>query len=285
MRAVGRAFTLLELLVVLAALSLLVGLMLPAVCKVRHAAAHVKCMNNLKQIGLAVHTYRDSKETFPPGTISGTALPPDQRFSYLLVLLPYTEAQKKYSQLTPTERWDSPANAAVMADFLALLYQCPDWTTYRWRPTPDRSDPQRGHLAHTNYVGVAGLGADAATLPDDDRRAGILGYDRRLKVEQVKDGLANTLLILETARDVGPWLRGGPSTVRGVDPTDSPAVGDGRPFGGMHLADGRFSSKTPGGGHALLADGSTRKLSDGMDAGILGKLATTAGGEDVPAGW
>lgn len=285
MRAVGRAFTLMELLVVLATIAILVGLLLPAVCKVRHAAAHATCLNNLKQIGLAIHSYRDATGAFPPGTVRGTTLPPDQRFGLLLVVLPYTESQNVSSRLALTEPWDSPGNAAVVAGYLALLYQCPDWTGHRWRPSPGQPQPQTGHLAHTNYVGVAGLGAGAAGLPDDDPRAGIFGYDRRRKAEQVKDGLANTLLILETARDVGPWLRGGPSTVRGVDPADAPPVGDGRPFGGMHLSDGRLSSKTPRGGHAVMADGSTRRLSDGVSADVLGGLATAAGGEEVPADW
>jgi prepilin-type N-terminal cleavage/methylation domain-containing protein len=285
MRSVRRAFTLMELLVVLATIAILIGLLLPAVCKVRHTAAHAKCQNNLKQIGLAIHSYRDSNNTFPPGTVPGTTLPPDQRFSILVVVLPYTESQKMYSQLVLTESWDSPANVAVVANSSSQLYQCPDWTSYRWRPSPTQPEPQRGHLAHTNYVGVAGVGADAAALPDNDRRIGIFGYDRKLKVEEVKDGLGNTLLLLETARDVGPWLRGGPATVRGVDPADAPPVGDGRPFGGMHLSDGRFSSKTPHGGHAVMADGSVRTLSDGIASNVFGKLATAAGGEEVPADW
>jgi prepilin-type N-terminal cleavage/methylation domain-containing protein len=284
MRAVGRAFTLMELLVVLAVIAILVGLLLPAVCKVRHTAAHAKCQNNLKQIGLAIQGYRDSTNAFPPGNVPGTTLPPDQRFSFYWVILPYYEATPT-PKLDPTKAWDDPGNVAAFGTMPRWPFQCPDWTEHRWRPSPGRPDPATGHLAHTNYVGVAGLGADAATLPDDHPRAGIFGYDRRLKTEQVKDGLSNTLLLLETGRDVGPWLRGGAATVRGVDPSDAPPVGDGRPFGGAHLSDGSSGSKTPRGGHAVLADGSVRKLSDGLDAGVLGRLATAAGGEEVPADW
>ena len=278
MRTVRRAFTLAELIVVIAVIALLVGLLLPAVCKVRHAAAHARCANNLKQLALAAHTYRDQHDAFPPGTMPGTTLPPDQRLGLFIVLLPYTEAQQVYARLAPAEPWDAPANAAAVAGYAPLLYHCPDWPG----PQPSAS---AGPPAHTNYVGVAGLGADAATLPDTDPRIGVLGYDRRLKPGQVKDGLANTLLLLETGRDVGPWVRGGPATVRGVDPSDAPPVGAGRPFGGTHVSDGRFRTKGPHGGHAALADGSVRKLSDGMDAAVLGKLATAAGGEDVPAEW
>jgi hypothetical protein len=223
---------------------------------------------------------------FPPGTAQGTSLPPDQRLGFLLLILPYLESTPVYSQMALAEPWDSPTNTRVLAAWTGgRINQCPDWTTHRWRPSGSQLDPTRGHLAHTNYVGVAGVGADAAGISDDDPRAGIFGHDRKRKVEDVKDGLANTLLLLETARDVGPWPRGGSSTVRGVDTSDAPPVGDGRPFGGMHFSDSRFSSKTPRGGHAVLADGSVRKLSDGTAADVLGKLATAAGGEEVPAGW
>lgn len=281
-----RAFTLIELLAVIAVIAVLVGLLLPAVCKVRKAAARAKCANNMKQLGIAAHTYRDATGHFPPGTVEGTALPPDYRLSVYVVLLPYTEAQQVYAKLALTHDWNAPANVEALKDCAGTLYRCPEFAEEQWKPADGEPTQMTGHLAIGNYIGVAGVGTDAPVLHADDSRVGIFGYDRKLKHDGLTDGASSTAMLLESGSDVQPWVRGGPGTVRGIDPADAPHTGFRRPFGGTHAVDTySFRRKLPSGSNVLLADASVRYTADTVDPAVVRALATVAGKEPVPADW
>jgi Protein of unknown function (DUF1559) len=135
----------------------------------------------------------------------------------------------------------------------------------------NREDSAGFGLSH--YVGVAGVGADAARLPKDDPAAGFFGYDRAIKRSDIKDGDSTTLAAIETTRDNGPWAAGGPATVRGLEPNRLPYVGRDAQFGSLHR----------GTTVALFADGSVRYVHNSIDPRIFEALATIAGGEEVGA--
>ena len=121
------------------------------------------------------------------------------------------------------------------------------------------------------YVGIAGWARTPRNSccrrsPNAPARAGAFRYDAATPFDRIGDGLSQTLLVGETANDLGPWLRGGPSTVRGVDDAK-----DAKPFIGTG---GQFGGYFPNGANFAMCDGSVRILTPRISPDVLLRLAT-----------
>jgi prepilin-type processing-associated H-X9-DG protein len=235
------------------------GLTVVAVARVREAAARMGCTNNLKQIGMSVRGYGDSYDKLPAAAMPNPDLRPEQRLSWIVTITPYVEASNLYSRMDKAKGWEAEENR--FAALMRLRYlQCPSFSQGALVST----------LAPTDYVGVAGLGVDAAALPKGDPRAGLFGYDREVTVKDIQGLARSLLLVAETGRVEGAWTAAGPPTVRGLESDGSPYLGRGGQFGGLHW----------NGTNVLMADGSVRFLGDDTSADVLESMAVIGAGEE-----
>jgi hypothetical protein len=194
-------------------------------------------------------------------------LAPDTRLSWLVALLPFLEEEPLWSRTDTEESWESERNRHLVESRLKLL-TCP--------ATPQNAAAQGFGI--TTYIGMAGVGPDAPMLPVDDKRAGLFGYDRIVRLQDIKDGTANTIMVIETATALGPWAAGGPATVRGFDPDKRPYLAVDGQFGLKHKTDTFFRSN-PVGSNIGRADGSVKYFTAEIRSQTLEALATIAGGD------
>jgi prepilin-type processing-associated H-X9-DG protein len=198
-------------------------------------------------------------------------VPPGDRLSWVVPVLPGLDQKRQdlaglFARIDDTQPWTSEKNQEAARTRLLVMLS-PEGT-----PQVPPDSPAVGC-----YVGIAGLGTDAATLVLPEKgpvppRAGAFLYDAPTPFTLIADGLSQTLLMAETASDVGPWLRGGPSTVRGLDDAAGakPLIGTGGQFGGYF----------PQGANVAMCDGSVRIFTPQTTPGVLYRLATIAGKED-----
>ena len=269
----------------LPALVLLViaGLVLPLVIRSRVDADRVRCQMHLRDLGLLGVRHASTPgqpmpggplDELPPGTYQVLSLPPTERPSWIAYTLNVLNEGPSTPGATPRRigalsdaisrfdravGWNSAGNLEL-ANYRLTTALCPAVLA---EPTPGRPSP-------TNYLAVGGLGPDtpARTIDEAGPRAGAYRYTGPTPDRRIADGLSVTAQILETARDPGPWLQGGPSTLRGLDVADEPYIGPGRPFGGCH----------PGIVFVSMADGSVQALRETIDPAVFRSHLTIAGG-------
>jgi prepilin-type N-terminal cleavage/methylation domain-containing protein/prepilin-type processing-associated H-X9-DG protein len=278
-----RGFTLIELLVVIAILAMLISLLLPAVQRAREAARRTQCRNNLKQLGIALHSYHEQHRTFPPACVfSGWDSVPFHNsedkaaYGWAAFLLPFQEQMNLFKTLD------------VNGTELHVLLQLPRSDNLLQMVLPgmlcpsDPSDPLnalrsfkndiylRTDVATANYVAVEGLIMRRSQdwLGSRLDPYGILWPSSRVRVADVTDGTSNTLLIGErcwldkaavwigTRNYSGNWDFG----LRQILGTTESKINQGGAAG-----TGGFSSRHVGGAHFLFADGHVKLLSDYID--------------------
>lgn len=271
-RSARNGLTRIEVLVIMASVVVLIGLFLPATRRVRGPANRILCTNNLKQLMMALDSYESTggpslylstsdlnvpaRPRFPPGCF-GPGAAPEERHSWMVALLPHLEQQRVYQQFDLTKGYTENLSPA-QTRFKTLL--CP---SSKGEATSD---------AVTHYVAMSGIGHDAAKQPAGAVGNGFMGYERLTSTAMIEDGTANTIALMETRVNPGPWARGGSATLRGFDPATMSLTGADQPFGGWH------SGAMP----VAYADGSVRNLPYSTDPKILASLITIAGGELLP---
>ncbi|HEY2251385.1 MAG TPA: DUF1559 domain-containing protein, partial [Planctomycetaceae bacterium] len=224
------------------------AMLLPAIAKARQAATRTQSINNLKQLGLAMHNYASVNNTFPPAVLYG----PDGKtpYSWRIALLPYLDQAALYGQYDKNEPWDGPNNKLVLAKMPVLF-----------RDTGDPADS-----TFSSYYVLTGPST-------------IFFGKEGCKIQEITDGLSNTLMIVEAKRDI-PWTK----------PEDIPYAADVAAGDAPSRAVSRYITNAAlpklGGHHpdiflAELGDGSVRALPQKIDPAFLRSLMTRDGGEVI----
>lgn len=204
------AFTLIELLVVIAIIGILIGLLVPAVQKIRDSAARTQCQNNLKQLGLASHNYLTAKKVLPAGATQNVS---QWAFSVQSQLLPYVEQESLKNLIDFTQPLTTGSGGAQTlnlvhqpaAQALVPLFLCPA------DAGPTLYQNNGASWSPNNYMINMGTGTTAQSLAVAND--GLVWYTSKIRIAHIRDGTSNTLLFAEA-------IRGNNAETNGAAPLD-----------------------------------------------------------------
>ena len=295
------AFTLIELLVVIAIIAVLVGLLLPAVQKVREAAARAKCLNNLKQIGLAAHNYHDANEAMIPAFIGDNSENGTGNFdtwaTWGALLLPYIEQQnvlniwdqKRLVSYQPMEAYQTQINIYLCPSRQGPVLSTGDFAS----PGGVLTDYAASFGTHAAYTASTGAVIPALPVVTSDSIGPLLAsWQHQVSIAEITDGTANTTLFGEKSirpnslrgknedRSVFSGVRNthrrmmGRSDINGVErpllpPNNQNIANANNSFGGPHDGVTNF----------VFADGSVKSVRNSASIDTLTALVTRSGGE------
>ncbi|WP_145267271.1 DUF1559 domain-containing protein [Calycomorphotria hydatis] len=301
-----KAFTLVELLVVIGVIAILIALLLPAVQQAREAARRSKCTNNLKQIGIAIHNYHDVHNSLPfgvGGIASGRRLlqPPT---GWQALILPQLEQTAIYNEINfevaHTDNHFTYGN--ISQDHVVNSYHCPSATIFRSVSSSENDAYTMHYYGVTGPVGASITGATYDSNNTSHAHGGMamqgMFHTRgeKLRFRDVTDGLSSTFTIGELSWDDAGvyrhWLRGSEvTTPGGTNAGPTPGVKNIEyainlfqlGAGSADFNSVSFGSNHVGGANFLFGDGSVTFLSENIDLGTYKSLASINGGEVAAA--
>ena len=290
-------FTLIELLVVIAIIAILVVMLLPAVQAAREAARRMQCINNHKQIGLALHNYHSANNVFPPGNTHQVRENGDGHFTIMVMLLPYIEEGAVFDEYLFDGNLQIHQNFDMRYQRIET-YLCPSnpqdegisFTGFCFPQAPSCDDDS--YICHLHPIAHGGKDGQRTRAPGisgaGHDRDGMFFVDSWVRIRDVQDGTSHTLAFSETvtgepgSHNGFDWAlyTSGIGTVNGINaPWRSTP-----PLTGGYFVTTAFTgpaSYHPTGCNFLLADGSARFLSEDIAQSILEALTTRADGDET----